>query len=122
MLRGQKTHMHILFRQLPIMVVLLAAFVFSASNGLKPLFAADVEQVQSPFGADEEDNRPVSYVDYASSALVPVAQLSFLHQTVFKVVVLPVVVVQEKPRVLPPIRAEEFLKTLFTRIISPNAP
>lgn len=122
MFRGQKKQMQFLFRQLPLMVVLLAAFVFSAANGLQPLFAASFEQGQSSVEAQEDDNRPLAYVDCSSSALVPVAQLSFLHQAIFKAPALPLVVVQEKPLILPPLRAEEFFKTLFRLIISPNAP
>jgi hypothetical protein len=122
MIRRQEKQMHLLFRQLPLLAVLLAAFVFSAGSGLKPLIVAETTQIQSSLEADEEDNRPVSFVDCASSALVPVAQISFLHQPVFKVQVLTQYFKQDAPRVMPPILAEEFFKTLFRLIISPNAP
>lgn len=119
--------MHLLLRQFPLLVVLLAAFVFSASNGLQPLLAEQLtaqadELSPRQSSENEEDSRPVSFVDCASSALVPVAQPSFLQQAFLKVPAFPVAVRQETPRVLPPIRAEEFFKILFRRIISPNAP
>ena len=126
MLRRQSKNMQLLLRQFPLLVVLLAAFVFSASNGLRPLLAnqlADKAEISSQLPSEsEEDNRPVSFIDCASNALVPVAQVSFLQQAFLKVPALPVMVRQEKPNVLPPIRAEEFFKILFRHIISPNAP
>ncbi len=122
MLSKQNKHMEMLFRQLPLLLVLLAAFVFSAGSGLKPLIEAGTKQAPTTVGADQEDDRPVSFVDGAGSALVPVAQVSFLHQPLFTIQVLSRYVKQESPRALPPILAEKFIKTLFRLIISPNAP
>ena len=101
------------------MVALLAAFVFSASSGLRPLLQEHQQQIQE---ASQDDERPVAYLDYACSALAPVAQFVVAHQSVVKVPLPPVLKLEEKPVSLPPARVDQYFLTLFRLIISPNAP
>lgn len=120
-----------LFAQLSLVVALLAAFVFSASYGTGPhgiasLFMDDVQQ-ESPLLPDqqqeENDERPQSFIGYACNALVPVAaQISFLYQPRFEAPLPPVVDSPEKPHTLPVRPANQYFRTLFRLIISPNAP
>ena len=113
-----------LFRKAFLLVAMLAACVFSAGNGLQPFlsFGPDsiIEAQQEEEGA--EDERPTSYVGYASSALLPVASVSFLYQPSFKVLFPPLPVREAKPQILPPLRVDSYFRTLFRLIISPNAP
>ncbi|WP_026135527.1 hypothetical protein [Nafulsella turpanensis] len=121
-MRKTQTVGHV-FRKTFLMVAMLAACVFSAGNGLHPLLTAGPQlavELQEEQG--EENERPVSYVSYASSALLPVATVSFLHQPNFKVVVPPLHVREVKPQILPPLRVDSYFRTLFRLIISPNAP
>lgn len=118
-----------LFAQLSLVVALLAAFVFSAGNGVGPhglasLFTGDVQQESQSFmDQEEDDERPLSYIGYACNALVPVAaQINFLHQPRFEAPLPPVTDSPEKPHTLPSLPANRYFRTLFTLIISPNAP
>lgn len=113
-----------LIRKAFLLVAMLAACVFSAGNGLQPLLSsgqyASIEVQQEEGGA--EDERPAAYVGYASSALLPVASVSFLYQPDFRILFPPVPVREVKPRLLPPLRVDNYFRTLFCLIISPNAP
>lgn len=111
------------------MVALLAAFVFSASNGLKPILQEAGQQVQPQSdqarpdqSPQEDDERPLAYLDMACSALAPVAQFIFSHQPFIKAPFLSFESVAEKLSPLPPIRVDRYFRTLFCLIISPNAP
>lgn len=115
-----------LFGQVSLVVALLATFVFSSGNGLRQFMMADsqpqsqqlMEQEQ-----DQDDERPNAYLEYACNALVPVAaQLNFLHQPHFEAPLPPVINSPEKPHTLPIIQGDRYFRTLFTLIISPNAP
>lgn len=118
-----------LFAQLSLVVALLAAFVFSASYGAGPqgiasLFAAEAQQESQSFTdqQEEDDERPQSFIG-AYNALVPVAaHINFLHQPHFEAPLPPVTDSPEKPHTLPSLPANRYFRTLFTLIISPNAP
>ena len=113
-----------IFRQIPLMVAFLAAFVFSASNSLQ-LLILDSEGVANTQQQDQdqsEDERPVAYLDYAYAAVTPVAQLS-LFQSIFKVAVPAIQPVQDQQQFIPsPRGSDQFFRILFRLIISPNAP
>lgn len=106
-------------KQVPLMVALLAAFVFSAGNSLRTALPGVPQQVQEQ---QEENERPVAYLDYAISALAPVASFIF-SQSPFVGAPLPALLhVEQKLPPLPPLRADRYFRTLFRLIISPNAP
>lgn len=113
-----------LFGQVSLVVALLAAFVFSASNGLQmpegqqKLVSQEQEQEQ-----EQSDERPLAYIDYACNALIPVAaQLNLFHQPYFEAALPPVVNSPEKILTLPSMQGSRFFRILFRLIISPNAP
>lgn len=110
-------------KQVSLVVALFAAFVFSASNGLKPFHQESARQVQLQQDAhDQNDERPQAYVDFGCNALAPVAQLVFLQQIMIKAPLPPATHIEEKPASLPPLRVDKYFRTLFRLIISPNAP
>ena len=105
------------------MVALLAAFVFSASSGLRPLLQESNQQVQlQQDGHDQGDERPQAYFNFGCNALAPVAQLAVLHQVFLEAPLPPVTHIEEKPAALPPLRVDPYFRTLLRLIISPNAP
>lgn len=126
------------FMQVPYMVALVAAFMFSAGDGLRPLFQESVQQELKPDAAgpeaahpeqaknsgeqQEDDERPVAHLDYAFSALAPVASFIFTQHPYIKAPLPDLVFVEQKLPALPPLRADRYFHTLFRIIISPNAP
>ncbi len=112
-----------IFRQIPLLVAMLAAFVFSASNGLQPLLLDDAAQAEQVQDQDRnEDNRPEAYVDYACDAIAPAAQLQFF-QASFKIPLPELQLGGDMPDLLPsPRGSDHFFRILFRLIISPNAP
>lgn len=111
-------------KQVPLLVALLAAFVFSASNGLKPILQEANQQVQAnpDQTPQEEDERPLAYLDMACSALAPVAQFIFSQQPFVKAPFPTFEYVAEKLSPMPSLRVDRYFHTLFCLIISPNAP
>lgn len=111
-------------KRVPLMVALLAAFVFSASNGLRPILQETDQQIQARHGqaSQEEDERPLAYLDMACSALAPVAQFIYSHQPFIKAPFPSFEYVVEKLSPLPPLQVDRYFRTLFCLIISPNAP
>ena len=111
-----------IFRQIPLMVAFLAAFVFSANNSLQLLTLEGQGTAQAQQQEQSEDERPVAYLDYACAAIAPVAQLSLFH-TSFKVDVPVFQPVQNQQQFIPFSRgSDHFFRILFRLIISPNAP
>lgn len=123
-----------IFRQIPFVVLMLAALVFSVSNSLQPLLYEEVlykevvyegakqTDQQQPEQEQSDDNRPVAFVDYACAAITPVAQLLFF-QASFKVPVPALQLWPVKIQLIPsPRGSDHFFRTLFRSIISPNAP
>lgn len=128
----------IFLKQVPLMVALLAAFVFSAGDGLRPFLQESRQQELKPDvarpdvarpdqaknGAEpqEENERPMAHLDYAFSALAPVASFIFQQHPYIKAPLPDLVYVVQKLPALPPLRTDRYFHTLFRIIISPNAP
>lgn len=106
------------------MVAMLAAFVFSGSNGMKLFLNQEGIASQQFMEQDQEqdDERPVAYLDYACNALAPAAQLLFAHQPAFEAPMPPLADVPEKILSIPALRVDPYFIALFRIIISPNAP
>ena len=119
----QSSQIRSFLKQVPLLVALLAAFVFSASNGLRPLLQeANIRAELQQDSQDQKDERPQASFDYGCNALAPVAQLVFLHQFFVEAPLPPLFPVKEESVALPLLRVDPYFKTLFRLIISPNAP
>lgn len=107
------------------MVAMLAAFVFSGSNGMTLFLNQEIiVDSQQLVGEDPEqdDERPMAYLDYACNALAPAAQFLVSHQPAFEAPLPPLADIPEKPLSIPALRVDAYFLTLFRIIISPNAP
>ena len=122
-----------LMHRLPVLMALLAGFMFTSMPAGKPLaftslYAAQAGDGEAEHGKSTQAKKANSGEDVpvyepGFSALAQVAPLQFFfYQPAFLPVIIPLVEIVEQASVRAPDLVNSFHRILFRRIISPNAP
>jgi hypothetical protein len=114
-----------LMRRLPVLMALLAGFMFAAAPAAKsfvPTKAASAaeSQLQDPLSAAGEE-LPVFAPGYTALAQVAQLQIFFFQPAILPALTPLVEIVEQAPATVPRL-CTPYFRTLFRQIISPNAP
>ena len=111
--------MAVLFMLLFVVQPAASAFTKKKDDGSVIAFSSDEKKADSP--QQEEDNQP-RFEQASYNAVVPVGTVIVAQVPVFKPLLVKLHEAVKIPSQQMPLGVTRFLKTLFNRIIAPNAP